>query len=346
MGQAPIDGIMVARYNYVFMDFEGLAMSSSPVALIQQIRSASRLMVRELGFMNATLAATDYPPSAVHSLVELGQHGALTGAELAQLLGLEKSSVSRMVRKLIDAGEIEELTSTQDGRAKPLRLTARGRKTVRAIDRFAAGQVGNAIAHLGPEQQQTVGAGLAHYAGALQAQRLGASAAVLAPLRIVAGYQPGIIGRIVEMHARYYADHARFGQPFESLVATDMAELMGRLHNPRNQVWAAMDGERIVGSIAIDGEGEDNQATLRCFILDEAARGRGAGKRLLAEAMDFCDGWGFARTRLWTFKGLDVARKLYEDCGFTLAREETGQQWGGPVIEQYFVREARAGAGV
>ncbi|MEO6680028.1 MAG: MarR family transcriptional regulator, partial [Pseudomonas sp.] len=31
--------------------------------LINLVRSASRLMVRELGFMQATLAATDYPPS-------------------------------------------------------------------------------------------------------------------------------------------------------------------------------------------------------------------------------------------------------------------------------------------
>lgn len=321
-------------------------MSSPSPALIQQIRCASRLMVRELGFMQSTLAATDYPPSAVHSLVELGQHGALTGGELAQLLGLEKSSVSRMLRKLIEAGEIEECGGAADARAKPLQLTAQGHNTVRAIDRFATQQVSSAIAHLNPQQQRAVSAGLAHYAGALQIQRLGPLAEALAPLRIVAGYRPGIIGRMVEMHASYYAAHAGFGQPFESLVATDMAELMGRLHHPHNQVWVALEGEKIVGSIAIDGEGENNQATLRCFILDEAARGRGAGKRLLAEALGFCDQCGFTRTRLWTFKGLDVARKLYEDAGFTLASEQEGQQWGGVVTEQCFVREAQATPGV
>lgn len=72
--------------------------------LINHIRSASRLMVRELGFMQATLAATDYPPSSVHTLVELGSRDSLTAVELVALLGLEKSSVSRMVRKLVEAG--------------------------------------------------------------------------------------------------------------------------------------------------------------------------------------------------------------------------------------------------
>jgi GNAT superfamily N-acetyltransferase len=117
-----------------------------------------------------------------------------------------------------------------------------------------------------------------------------------------------------------------------------MAELMGRLDNPRNEVWVALEGQRIVGSIAIDGEGEGGEAILRCFILDDSARGKGAGKRLLAQAIKFCDEHGFCATRLWTFKGLDVARKLYEEAGFELEQEQEGEQWGARVTEQCYVR--------
>lgn len=72
--------------------------------LIQQIRTASRLMVRELGFMSTTLAATHYSPSAVHTLLEVSMRGEMTAAQLVTLLGLEKSSVSRMVSRLLAAG--------------------------------------------------------------------------------------------------------------------------------------------------------------------------------------------------------------------------------------------------
>jgi DNA-binding MarR family transcriptional regulator/GNAT superfamily N-acetyltransferase len=322
----------------VIVSFEVLAVTHSPSNLINQLRSASRLMVRELGFMQATLAATDYPPSSVHTIVEIGERDSLTAVELVELLGLEKSSVSRMVRKLIEAGEIEEIPHEEDARSKKLRLTAQGKKTLRAIDSFAREQVRAALACLTHEQQQTVSEGIAHYAVALQAHRLGTAPRPSVQLDIARGYRPGIIGRIVQMHADYYARHANFGQPFESLVASDMAELMGRLHNPRNEVWVALDGQRIVGSIAIDGEGEGGEAILRCFILDDSARGKGAGKRLLAEAIKFCDEHGFCATRLWTFKGLDVARKLYEDSGFKLEQEQEGEQWGGRVTEQCFVR--------
>jgi DNA-binding MarR family transcriptional regulator/GNAT superfamily N-acetyltransferase len=316
-------------------------MPSSQSDLIDQIRSASRLMVRELGFMQSTLAATNYPPSSVHTIVEIGRRKSLTSGELVQILGLEKSSVSRMVRKLIEAGEIEETAVENDARSKTLRLTRKGKRTLTAIDAFATSQVSAAITHLTGEQRRIASEGIAHYAGALQAHRLGAQRLLSKPLTIARGYRPGIIGRIAEMHANYYAKHSSFGQPFESLVAADMAELMGRLHNPRNEVWVALDDEHIVGSIAIDGEGEGNEATLRCFILDDLARGKGAGKQLLAEAIDFCDTRGFSATRLWTFKGLDVARKLYEKVGFTLELEQEGQQWGRRVIEQCFVRPGK-----
>lgn len=48
------------------------------LALIDDIRAASRLMVRELGFMDATVAASDYPPSAVHTILEIGIRGPMT----------------------------------------------------------------------------------------------------------------------------------------------------------------------------------------------------------------------------------------------------------------------------
>lgn len=309
--------------------------------LIDQIRSASRLMVRELGFMQPRLAASSYPPSSVHTLVELGERGSLTAGELVELLGLEKSSVSRMVRKLIEAGEIEEFANADDARSKVLRLTAQGTNTLGEIEVFARRQVGNALGLLSGEQQQAVSQGIEHYADALRVHRLGGETSTQQRFSLVRGYRPGVIGRIAEMHAHYYAKHAEFGQPFESLVAADMAQLMGRLANPRNEVWAVLDTGRIVGSIAIDGEGENGEAILRCFILDPSAQGHGLGKRLLSEAIAFCDEHRFSAVRLWTFKGLDVARKLYEDAGFVLETEQEGQQWGRLVVEQCFVRQGK-----
>lgn len=312
------------------------------------IRDASRRIVRELGFMKPTLAGTELPASAVHALIEIGACGGLTATELCNRLNLEKSSVSRMLRKLVDGGDLAEVSSDTDGRSKRLTLTARGRRTLAAIDAFAHEQVGGALACLPAADHAMVVEGLRLYADALHARRAapGTESMAAAPpaVRIEPGYRPGLIGRAVEMHAQFYARAHGFGAVFESRVAAGLAEFLPRLDRPCNAVWTALDGDRIVGTIAIDGEDLSGDAPapriahLRWFIVEDGRRGGGVGRRLLDEALAFADRTGFAETRLWTFRGLDAARRLYEAAGFVLAAESPGSQWGTEVTEQSFVR--------
>ena len=141
-------------------------------ALVDDIRAASRLMVRELGFMDATVAATDYPPSAVHTILEIGIRGPLTSGELGEFLHLEKSSVSRMVRKLVDGGELRETPDELDARSKLLSLTAKGRRTLEALHAFGRQQVNGALAALTDAEQRTVREGMMLYARALRQSRM------------------------------------------------------------------------------------------------------------------------------------------------------------------------------
>ncbi|WP_342587309.1 GNAT family N-acetyltransferase [Pseudaminobacter soli (ex Li et al. 2025)] len=158
-------------------------------------------------------------------------------------------------------------------------------------------------------------------------------------VEVISGYRPGLIARITEMHALYYARTSGFGQRFESVVAAGLAEFCDRLGNPTNEIWAAMGGNEILGSVAIDGEDMGpGVAHLRWFIVDDALRGSGSGKRLLSAALAFADAKGFAETHLWTFSGLHAARHLYETRGFALAEERPGAQWGNEVLEQRYVR--------
>lgn len=309
---------------------------------IEPIRAASRTLVREFGFMSTTLAGTDLPPSAVHALVETGLRGTVTSAVLCDLLNLDKSSVSRLVSKLVARGDLSMHRSADDTREKPLSLTLQGRETVAAIDAHAARQVSDALATLPPTSRATVRDGLTAYAGALQSSRTGRPVETV-PIEIATGYRPGAIGRIAEMHAVYYARTSGFGCFFEGKVASEAAEFAARLDRPGNGLWLAMQGETVVGSIAIDGEDMGpGIAHLRWFIVDDGLRGSGAGRRMLTAAIDFCDGQGFAETQLWTFRGLDAARKLYEAAGFTLVEESPGRQWGTDVVEQRFARLRRS----
>jgi GNAT superfamily N-acetyltransferase len=176
----------------------------------------------------------------------------------------------------------------------------------------------------------------------------------------IGGYGPGALGRIVALHADYYARHWGFGPYFEAKVAGDLADFLTRGERPDDRLWCARAAGRIVGAIAIDGadaaraekrgrtpfsaaaarapgDPGETGAHLRWFIVAEALQGAGLGARLLDGALAFCRARGFASVYLWTFAGLDPARRLYEARGFRLAEEAPAETWGTRVVEQRFV---------
>ena len=151
------------------------------------------------------------------------------------------------------------------------------------------------------------------------------------------GYVPGSIGRVAEMHGTYYYKHWNFTVFFEAKVASEISEFLGRYDEKTDGFWTASIDGRIEGSITIDGIHADKEgAHLRWFIISDVLRGKGTGNWLINEAIDFCRKKKYQRIYLWTFKGLEAARHLYEKNGFQLVEEFTGNQWGTQVEEQRF----------
>lgn len=305
-------------------------------AEVDAIRSHSRAIVRSLGFLGRGLAGSRLSPSAVHAIGALGRGEASHAAGLVQLLGLEKSTISRLLAGLKAGGLVRAEGGGEDPRIQSLGLTPLGRAEFERIEAFARTQVHQALTPLAEGARAAVAEGLATYAQALRPESI---APLAGAVTLGAGYLPGLLGRVVEMHASYYSRHYGFGHVFEARVAAGMAEFLGRIDHPANQTFHARLEGRIVGAVTIDGEDlGQGRAHLRWFILDDAARGRGLGQKLLGLAMAHVDKGDFAETRLWTFKGLDAGRHLYERAGFALVAEAPGSQWGREVIEQVFVR--------
>jgi len=309
-------------------------------AIVADIRSASRDLVRQLGLMNRTVAGTDLSVSAVHAIIETGNASKLSSKQLGEQLLLEKSTISRLVKSLADKGEISETRSGDDARIKHLHLTPQGRRTFNLINEFADARVSSALGRLDCQSQQGILKGLQDYSMALKSPTIDHDHPCTAErFQIKAGYAPTLIGRVVEMMHSHMNKHYGFGVTFEKRIASDLVEFMSRIDAPGNEIWRAESNDRIVGSISIDGHhSDDGYAHLRWFIVSDETRGGGVGKALLSQALAFCDKHGYREIHLWTVKGLDAARKLYENSGFSLAEEYQGDQWGTRVVEQKFVR--------
>ncbi|MFC1488380.1 GNAT family N-acetyltransferase [Thermodesulfobacteriota bacterium] len=150
-------------------------------------------------------------------------------------------------------------------------------------------------------------------------------------------YYPGVIGKITELHAVYYFENWGFDISFETQVAKELSDFITEFRPGRDGFWAALVNSAFAGSIAIDGSlSEKEGARLRWFIVEPGFQGLGIGGALLRHAIQFCRDAGHRNVFLWTFRGLDAARTLYEREGFRLSVEKPVHQWGREIIEEQF----------
>lgn len=151
---------------------------------------------------------------------------------------------------------------------------------------------------------------------------------------VLRGPLPGELGWIVSRHALYYGALFGFDLRFEALVA-EIVAAFARGHDPaRERLWIAARGEVPAGSIMVVAGSEAGTAKLRLLMVEEAARGTGLGRRLVAEAIRFAREAGYRRMELWTYAELLPARRLYEEAGFALIAREDDAAFGPRLVSE------------
>ena len=103
----------------------------------QELRTSFHLVIRRFGLLDSdrTPCGHPLPISQAHALMELLHSGSIRQGELAQTLGLSKSTVSRMVTQLESRGFVERKSDRFDGRVRFLILTVRGNKVAQSVDK-------------------------------------------------------------------------------------------------------------------------------------------------------------------------------------------------------------------
>lgn len=75
---------------------------------------------------------------------------------------------------------------------------------------------------------------------------------------------------------------------------------------------------------------------LHWFMLHPEARGKGLGKKLLQEAINYCKERGFKFIFLETTGDQHTAIGMYQKAGFKKISEQEVESWGKRLIEQTF----------
>lgn len=161
-----------------------------------------------------------------------------------------------------------------------------------------------------------------------------------ATLRVIKSlneYPPGLIGTIAALFGRYIAASHGVDWTLDAMIAEQQCEFFRRFDPTRDRVWVAMDRDIPRGALTIEGprpESGMDSARLRFFILEESLRGHGVGRRMIAEAMQFCRDQGYRRVYLTTLPGLDAALHLYSEQGFSLRAQSEEVFHGSRYVEQ------------
>jgi GNAT superfamily N-acetyltransferase len=151
------------------------------------------------------------------------------------------------------------------------------------------------------------------------------------------GYYPGVVGKVIELHAAYYHEHWGFDGSFETQVGRELSDFIRGFREGKDFFRAALVDRDFAGALAVDaGHDPERGVRFRWFIVDPRFQGRGIGTGLLEQAMGFCTAAGYRTAYLWTFRGLDTARRLYERAGFRLVEEKPVDQWDRRILEQRF----------
>ena len=307
------------------------AVATRPVAQrqIAGARRFNRFYTRKIGVLDEGLVDTPFTLTEARVLYELAHREKATSVALCCDLGLDAGYLSRILARFSKDGLMTRTRSAEDGRERPIALTARGRKAFATLNEASDKQVADLLAPLPPQTRLDL-------IGAMTAieRILDASAHTPAPTEVVLREpKPGDLGWVVHRHAVLYAQEYGYDISFEHLVASIAAQYVENFDATREASWIAEYDGAPVGAIFLMRE-TDDVARLRLFFVEPSARGLGIGAKLVAACVAQARTFGYRRLILWTQNNLLSARRIYQAAGFKLMREKPHRSWGQDLVGQ------------
>ncbi|HEX4330370.1 MAG TPA: helix-turn-helix domain-containing GNAT family N-acetyltransferase [Burkholderiales bacterium] len=296
-------------------------------ARAQAMRRFNRFYTRQIGALREGLLQSPYSLTQVRLLYELAHRDGLSATTLGRELGLDGGYLSRTLAGFEKQGLLRKAPAPADARQNILSLTPKGRKLFAPLEQRSQQEAEALLGALAPPAQ-------ARLVEAMQAiEQLVEPGAAGASSCLIRSHQPGDIGWVISRHGALYVQEYGWDISFEALVAEIAGRFISKFDPQWEYCWIAERDGVNVGSVFLVRESKQ-VAKLRLLIVDPAARGIKLGQRLVDECIRFARSKGYRKLTLWTNDCLHAARRIYQEAGFVLVKEEKHHSFGVDLVGQ------------
>ncbi len=122
---------------------------------IETIRHFNREYTQRLGILQKNVFNSEISWAEARILMEINYLQKPTPIKIASNLELDKSYVSRVIKRLNNLNYVEKTTSQEDKRAKLLILTSTGKKVVKQLNINSDDQIQSIVNNLNEDEQKT-----------------------------------------------------------------------------------------------------------------------------------------------------------------------------------------------
>lgn len=294
---------------------------------IEKIRGFNRFYTQVLGLLDQRLMKSKFSLAEARILFELNRGRDLVSSDLAKQLRMDPAYLSRILARFQKKNLIRREKSSQDTRKQVVNLTVSGQSEIHRLQDMSNRQMSSALSHAAREDQYR----LVRAMDTIRQIFTGEKAE--SPLFTLRSHRPGDLGYITFRHAMFYSQAYGFDETFDAYVATGLSKFVTHFNPEKEHLWVAEQDRETMGSIAIVDAGE-NTAQLRWFLIESFARGKGLGRKLLREAVEFARQKTYDKIILWTISNLEAARHLYHQFGFRASETQTHKIWGQELTEE------------
>ncbi|MBF4507771.1 bifunctional helix-turn-helix transcriptional regulator/GNAT family N-acetyltransferase [Flavobacterium sp. JLP] len=287
-----------------------------------EIRSFNRFYTSYLDILNQRYLDSNYSLTEVRIIYEIGESKTITAQKLSEILSLDKGYLSRILKRFLKENIIAKVLSTSDKRTLNIELTALGNELLKAFNEKVDNQLENKIEKLNYTEKLELVNSMHVVKNLLSDNKL-----VHSDIKYRHEITPGDIGYIIYLHGMLYDKESNFSNEFEKYVIKTFYDFLEHYTPEKDRLWMAEYNNKIIGCVAIQHKTKE-EAQLRWFLLDPAFRGLGIGKKLLTDALDFCQDKKFKNIFLLTTSMQNKALEMYKMAGFTLTESIEINQWG------------------